>query len=62
MSASHSHPLKEAAALLGGLDPLSRYLLVSSGDLDAWVQGRADPPHHIVGEAIYLVQELTRRR
>jgi hypothetical protein len=62
MSLRCAKPLTDAAALLGGSDPLSRYLLVPLHDIDAWLAGRGEPPQDVLGEAIYLVQQLTRTR
>jgi hypothetical protein len=62
MSSPHLQPLRDAAALLGGTAALSAYLLVPPGEIDAWLEGRSEPPEAVIGEAIYLVRELTRPR
>jgi hypothetical protein len=62
MSSLHIKPIKDAAALLGGSAALGCYLRVPVGEVDAWLEGRTEPPHGMLGEAIYLVRELTRPR
>jgi hypothetical protein len=62
MNNPDTKPIQEAAALLGGSTALGSYLRVPVREIDAWLEGRTQPPHAMIGEAIYLVRELTRPR
>ena len=52
---THMRALQLACLILGGLEPLSRHLGVSSEDLLGWLQGRKEPPYEIFLAAVEIL-------